>query len=139
MAGPPVSDAAGLSPGAPAPARRLLVVEDDPEIADLERNLLTLEGFAVDVAGDGSEALERLEATRYGGIILDAHLPGFDGYEVAQRIRGLPLNRDTPIVMVTASAEPDARQRGFDLGVVAFLAKPFPPATLRGLVANLAR
>jgi CheY-like chemotaxis protein len=120
-------------------ARRLLLVEDDPETADVERNILALEGFQIDVARDGQEALDRLAATRYHGIVLDAHLPGVDGYQVAARIRSLPLNRDTPIVMVTASGEPEARQRGFDLGIVAFLAKPFKPATLRSLVASLAR
>jgi len=124
---------------APAPARRLLVIEDDPETAEVERSILALEGFEIDVARDGAEAVARLAATRYDGIVLDAHLPGIDGYQVAARIRELPLHRHTPIVMVTASGEPDARQRGFDLGVVAFLAKPFKPATLRSLIATLAR
>jgi two-component system CheB/CheR fusion protein len=124
---------------APAPARRLLVIEDDPETAEVERSILALEGFEIDVARDGAEAVARLAATRYDGIVLDAHLPGIDGYQVAARIRELPRNRHTPIVMVTASGEPDARQRGFDLGVVAFLAKPFKPATLRSLIATLAR
>jgi hypothetical protein len=124
---------------APAPARRLLVIEDDPETAEVERSILALEGFEIDVARDGAEAVARLAATRYDGIVLDAHLPGIDGYQVAARIRELPRNRRTPIVMVTASGEPDARQRGFDLGVVAFLAKPFKPATLRSLIATLAR
>ena len=118
---------------------RILIVEDDPETAEVERTILTLEGFEVEIAGDGLAALERLAATRYHGILLDANLPGPDGYQIAKRVRSLPLNRVTPIVMVTASHEPDARQRGFDLGVVAFLAKPFQPATLRSLVANLAR
>jgi CheY-like chemotaxis protein len=120
-------------------SRRLLVVEDDPETAEVERSILAVEGFQIDVARDAEEALERLAATQYHGIVLDAHLPGVDGYQVAARIRALPLNRNTPIVMVTASGEPEARQRGFDAGVIAFLAKPFKPASLRSLVANLAR
>jgi CheY-like chemotaxis protein len=127
-----------VSPGND-PARRVLVVEDEPDIADVERNLLATEGFAVDIARDGAEALERLAVTRYHGIVLDAHLPGLDGYQVASRIRDLPLNRRTPIVMVTASLEPAARQRGFELGVVGFLTKPFQAAAFRTLVANLAR
>jgi CheY-like chemotaxis protein len=119
--------------------RRILVVEDEPEVADVERNILAMEGFAIDTARDGTEALERLAATRYHAIVLDAHLPGMDGYEVAARVRALALNRDTPIVMVTASQAPDARQRGFDLGIVGFVSKPFQPATFRALMANLAR
>jgi len=122
-----------------ATSRRILVVEDEPEIADVERNILTAEGFAVDIARDGVEALERLAATRYHGIVLDANLPGVDGYEVASRLRGLPLNRTTPIVMVTASLEPDARQRGFELGISGFIAKPFNPGTFRTLVSSLAQ
>jgi CheY-like chemotaxis protein len=120
-------------------SRRILVVEDELEVADIERSILALEGFTVDTARDGAEALERLAATRYHAIVLDAHLPGLDGYEVAARVRALPLNRDTPIVMVTASQAPDARQRGFDLGIVGFVSKPFQPATFRALMANLAR
>jgi CheY-like chemotaxis protein len=122
-----------------SPPRRILVVEDEPEIADVERSILVTEGFAVDIARDGAEALERLGAIRYQGIVLDAHLPRLDGYEVARRVRALPLNRATPIVMVTASPEPDARQRGFELGIVGFLPKPFKHATFRALMANLAR
>jgi len=122
-----------------AAARRILIVEDEPEIAEVERSILATEGFAVDIAGDGAEALERLAVTRYQGIVLDAHLPGLDGYQVASRIRALPLNRHTPIVMVTASPAPDARQRGFELGIVGFLPKPFKHATFRALMANLAR
>jgi CheY-like chemotaxis protein len=122
-----------------ADSRRILVVEDEPEIADIEQSILMTEGFAVDVARDGAEALERLAATRYDGIVLDAHLPGLDGYQVASRTRAMPLNRNTPIVMVTASMEPDARQRGFDLGIMGFLTKPFKAATFRALIANLAR
>jgi two-component system, OmpR family, response regulator ResD len=122
-----------------ATARRILVVEDELEIADVERNILTAEGFAVDIARDGVEALERLAATRYHGIVLDANLPGVDGYEVASRLRGLPLNRTTPIVMVTASLEPDARQRGFELGISGFIAKPFNPGTFRALISSLAQ
>jgi CheY-like chemotaxis protein len=119
--------------------RRILVVEDEPEVADIERSILAMEGFAIDTVGDGAAALERLAATRYHAIVLDAHLPGLDGYQVAARVRTLPLNRDTPIVMVTASQSPDARQRGFDLGIVGFVSKPFQPATFRALMANLAR
>jgi CheY-like chemotaxis protein len=122
-----------------APARRILVVEDEPDIADVERSILATEGFEVDIARDGAEALERLAATRYHGIVLDAHLPGLDGYQVASRVRALPLNQATPIVMVTASMEPDARQRGFQLGITGFIAKPFKPATFRALIANLAQ
>jgi two-component system response regulator ResD len=127
-----------VSQAAPA-VRRILVVEDEPEIAEVERSILATEGFTVDIARDGAEALERLAVTRYQGIVLDAHLPGVDGYQVASRIRFLPLNRGTPIVMVTASPEPDARQRGFDLGIVGFLPKPFQTATFRALMANLAQ
>ena len=122
-----------------APPRRILVVEDEPDIADVERSILTAEGFSVDIARDGVEALERLSATRYHGIVLDANLPELDGYQVASRLRALPLNRTTPIVMVTASLEPDARQRGFELGISGFIAKPFNPGTFRTLISSLAQ
>ena len=122
-----------------APARRILVVEDEPDIAEVERSILVTAGLVVDVARDGAEALERLATTRYQGIVLDAHLPGVDGYQVASRVRALPLNRTTPIVMVTASLEPDARQRGFQLGITGFIAKPFRAGAFRAFIASLAR
>jgi DNA-binding response OmpR family regulator len=114
-------------------------VEDELDVAEIERSILAMEGFAVDTARDGAEALELLAVTRYHAIILDANLPGLDGYQVAKGIRALPLNRDTPIVMVTGSKAPDARQGGFELGILGFVSKPFQPATFRALVANLAR
>jgi CheY-like chemotaxis protein len=120
-------------------SRRILFVEDDSDIADVERNILQTEGFEVDIARDGAEALERLAERRYHGIVLDAYLPGSDGYQVASRVCALPLNQATPIVMVTASVEPGARQRGFALGITGFIAKPFKPATFRALIANLAQ
>jgi CheY-like chemotaxis protein len=122
-----------------AAARRILVVEDEADVAEVERSILAAEGFAVDTARDGAEALARLAVTRYHAIVLDANLPGVDGFQVASRVRGLPLNRNTPIVMVTASQEPDVRQRGFELGILGFVTKPFKAATFRALLANLAR
>lgn len=65
-----------------APLCRVLVVEDDPETAEVERSILAMEGFEIDIARDGAEALDRLTATRYQGIVLDAHLPGTDGCQV---------------------------------------------------------
>jgi DNA-binding response OmpR family regulator len=114
------------------------VVEDDAEVAEVERSILVAEGFAVDMVHDGTGALEQLAAIRYHAIVLDANIPGVDGFQVASRVRALPLNSSTPIVMVTASLEPDVRQRGFDLGIMGFVTKPFKPAAFRALIANLA-
>jgi CheY-like chemotaxis protein len=82
----------------------LLVVDDDPVMRSLEARLLSQEGYAVEIAEDGPEALEKLTTTRYAGIVLDLGLPGMDGYEVARQTRQLGLNKETPIVLVTVAS-----------------------------------
>jgi CheY-like chemotaxis protein len=85
-----------------------LVVDDDPVMRRLEAGLLSQEGYAVEMAEDGPEALEKLKMTHYVGIILDLGVPGMDGYEVARQARRLELNKRTPIVLVTGSTEREA-------------------------------
>lgn len=120
-------------------AKKILVVEDEPEVVDLERAILRGAGYTVDVAQRGSEALEQLSTTAYEAVVLDLIMPGMDGYEIARRMRQLEMNRNTPVVMVTGSGEPDAMRRGFDVGAVVFLRKPFTAGALRSAVRSVVR
>ena len=102
---------------------RALVVEDQPKLASLIQRGLTEEGYAVDVAPDGPEALVRATATEYDVIVLDVMLPGYDGFEVCRRLREHTVQ--APVLMLTARDGVDDRIAGLDLGADDYLTKPF--------------
>lgn len=117
-------------------AMRLLVVEDDERMADMLKRGLSEQGHAVDVVGDGPEAVWMATENTYSAIVLDVMLPGFDGFEVCRRLRA--AERWSPIVMLTARTEIRDRVEGLDAGADDYLAKPFSfselSARLRALV-----
>src|SRR5262245_42853033 len=100
---------------------RVLIVEDDAKMAGLIRRGLEREGFAVDVAGDGEESLWKAEAVSYDAIVLDLMLPGIDGLEVCQRLRGAEVW--SPILMLTARDAVRDRVAGLDRGADDYLTK----------------
>jgi two-component system OmpR family response regulator len=102
---------------------RALVVEDQPKLASLIRRGLSEEGYAVDVAPDGPQALVRATATEYDVIVLDVMLPGLDGFEVCRRLREETVQ--APVLMLTARDGVDDRVSGLDLGADDYLTKPF--------------
>jgi CheY-like chemotaxis protein len=115
----------------PAGSLRLLVVEDEPHIRRILITLLEAQGFLVDVARDGTQALELLAgATLYDAILLDLLMPGAGGLEVLARIREMPARRSTPVIMLSAKGQDADRNRAFELGAVEFFTKPFSPKKL---------
>jgi two-component system response regulator CpxR len=110
---------------------RLLLVDDDEELATMLQEYLEPEGFAVEWAGDGPNALQRLDDAAFDLIILDVMMPGMNGFEVLRRIRA---ERDTPVLMLTARGDDVDRIVGLEIGADDYLAKPFNP---RELVARL--
>jgi two-component system, OmpR family, response regulator len=102
---------------------RALVVEDQPKLASLIRRGLAEEGYSVDLAPDGLEALVRAGATEYDVIVLDVMLPGIDGFEVVRRLRDQTVQ--SPVLLLTARDGPDDRVAGLDLGADDYLTKPF--------------
>jgi two-component system OmpR family response regulator len=110
----------------------VLVVEDDLRMAAAIRRGLRFEGLVVDVAGDGEEALRKVDATDYDAVVLDVLLPGVDGFETCRRLRadGVWL----PVLMLTARDSVEDRVRGLDGGADDYLTKPF---SLAELVARL--
>ena len=113
-------------------SRRVLVVEDDRDIANLVELHLAEEGLQVTLAHDGSEGLMKALSERYDLVILDLMLPGTDGIEICRRMRSRP--NYTPILMLTAkSAEPD-RVVGLEMGADDYLTKPF---SVRELLARV--
>ena len=106
---------------------KILIVEDDEEIAMLERDYLEIEGFQTEILSDGGAAEEAALTGAYDLILLDLMLPGRSGYEVCRRIRD---QVDVPILMVTARTESVDKIRGLGLGADDYIAKPFDPAEL---------
>jgi two-component system OmpR family response regulator/two-component system alkaline phosphatase synthesis response regulator PhoP len=110
-----------------------MVVEDEPNIRELVCLHLGLEGFACDPLADGREALARAEAERYDLIVLDVMIPGLDGLAVCRAVRNGRVNRDVPILMLTARREESDKVVGLESGADDYLTKPFG---VRELVAR---
>lgn len=106
---------------------KILIIEDEVAIADLERDYLELSEFEVDVEHDGTKGLERALEGDYDLYILDLMLPGVDGFEICERIRE---TKNTPILMVSARKEDIDKIRGLGLGADDYITKPFSPSEL---------
>ena len=121
---------------------RVLVVDDDESVRRLIRLNLELEGFEVELAGDGRECLTRVRTNPPDVITLDLAMPALDGLSAAARLREAEHSRHIPLVLITAAATPRDRLRADELGIDAVVAKPFVPAELiaaiRGVVGTTA-
>ena len=115
---------------------RILVVDDDQVIQQLLKVNLELEGYAVEVASDGEEALVLFDQFRPDLVLLDIMMPKLDGWEVARRLAGT-AGGPVPIVLLSARAQESDVQKGNDLGVAAYVTKPFDPIQLLHLVAGI--
>ena len=115
---------------------RVLVVEDDNEIADVLRRSLRIEGYDVHVAGDGREALDDASVFEPDAVVLDLGLPGMDGIDVSKQLRA---DGDVPILMLTARDSLDDRVEGLDSGADDYLVKPFERAELLARIRALLR
>ena len=116
---------------------RLLLVEDEAQIADFIRQGLSEQGYAVDLASDGEEAIDWTEVAEFDVIILDVMLPGKDGIEVCRTLRN--GGKATPILMLTARDTVEDRVLGLDSGADDYLVKPFAFAELLARIRALTR
>jgi DNA-binding response OmpR family regulator len=119
--------------------RRVLVVEDDPDIVELVTLYLARDGWSVDAAADGRAALQRLRGGGYELVVLDLQLPGLDGLSVCSEIRRDPATRGLPVVVITARGDEADRIVGLELGADDYLVKPFSPRELVARVRALFR
>ena len=113
---------------------RVLLVDDDPAIVRLLELNFRFEGFEVETASRGEEALQKASAVRPDAIVLDVMMPGVDGWEVVERLRDDPALAETPVVFLSARAKDEDRTRGYALGVVDYVTKPFDVAELVDVV-----
>jgi two-component system, OmpR family, response regulator len=116
---------------------RLLVVEDERDLAQTLRRALEEEEFAVDVAEDGEDALFKIREMPYDAVILDLMLPGLDGWTLLQTIRAAGIR--TPVLVLTARDMIDDRVRGLNLGADDYLTKPFALAELIARIRAMIR
>ncbi len=116
---------------------RVLVVDDDPVIVRLLEVNLRLDGYDVETASRGEQALERATETEPDLVLLDVMMPGLDGWETCRRLRELPAFAQTPVVFLSARTQDDDRSKGLSLGPVAYLTKPFDPVRLMELVRRM--
>ena len=112
-------------------AARILLIEDDPRLAEMVSEYLGQAGFGVSAAGTGNEGLARLEREPFDALVLDLTLPDIDGLEVCRRLRA---RADTPVLMLTARGDAMDRVVGLEIGADDYLPKPFEP---RELLARL--
>lgn len=116
---------------------RILIIEDEEAIADLEKDYLELSGFEVEIACQGGEGLKRALEEDFDLVILDLMLPKIDGFEICRQIRD---KKNTPIIMVSAKKDDIDKIRGLGLGADDYMTKPFSPSELVARVkAHLAR
>ena len=106
---------------------RILIIEDDVSISELERDYLELSGYSVAMEADGAKGLKRAKEEFFDLIILDIMLPSIDGYEICRQIR---MAKDIPIIMVSARKEDIDKIRGLGLGADDYVTKPFGPGEL---------
>jgi DNA-binding response OmpR family regulator len=107
--------------------KKILIIEDEPSIAELQKDYLEINGFDVDIECSGKKGLQQALQTPYDLLILDVMLPELDGFEICKRVRD---QKNLPILMVTAKKEDIDKIRGLGLGADDYIVKPFSPSEL---------
>jgi two-component system, NtrC family, sensor kinase len=112
----------------------ILIVDDNAKNVQVLGAILSQEGYLINVARSGAQALEMVSKSPPGLILLDVMMPGIDGYETCQRLKENPELKDTPIIFLTARAEKEAAVKGFEVGGVDYVTKPFDSEELMARV-----
>ncbi len=118
---------------------RVLLAEDEPLIAQMTVDMLTMLPLEVTMAQDGHEALRQAQAIQPDLILLDAMMPGLDGFEVAEALKADPATQDIPIIFITARSRDEDKVRGLELGADDYLIKPIKREELLARVRNILR
>jgi len=131
--------AAGRTASAAQTAFRVLVVDDDPDMAGFLARLLVKQGLQADIVLDGYAALKQIAASPPDMVLLDVQMPGPDGFEICKRLKGSDATALLPVVLVTALEDHDSRVRGIEAGADDFLSKPVRREELIARVQTLRR
>ncbi|MCP4297520.1 MAG: response regulator, partial [Proteobacteria bacterium] len=103
----------------------VLVVDDEPKNIQLLGSILSSEGFQVEYATNGADAIEWCETEHFDAILLDIMMPDMNGFEVCQRLKASPQTEQIPVIFLTAKADPASIIEGFEIGAMDFITKPF--------------
>ena len=118
-------------------AKRILVVDDDENILNLEKAILEQKGFEVTVASGGAEALRLLTDGAFDLVLLDVMMPEVDGFTVCRRIKEDQRLRDLPVIFLTAKGGGEALAEGFESGAIMYINKPFTANKLLTIVNTM--
>ncbi len=116
---------------------RILCIEDDAETRVLLKRALEVQGMQVDAVWEGEKGLAAAKSGRFDCVLLDIMMPGLDGFGVLAELRQDPLTRDVPVVVVTARADAESRERAMSLGANEYVIKPFSFERLRHIIQHL--
>lgn len=120
-------------------AKHVMLVEDEPNIIEAIRFILTRDGWRVDTHSDGQTAIDAIGAAQPDLVILDVMLPGRSGYEILQDLRDRPATETLPVLMLTARGQTKDRETAERIGASRFMTKPFSNAEMLEAVRDLAR
>ena len=123
----------------PASAPVIMVVDDSITVRKITSRLLEREGYRVITARDGVDALEQLKKERPAVMLIDIEMPRMDGFDLTRNVRGDPRTMEIPIIVISSRTAPKHRSRASELGVNAYLGKPYEEAELLQQIAALAR
>ncbi len=118
---------------------KILLADDDPESLKALKEVLEAENYNVVEASDGFTALEEVRSQRPDLVLLDLMLPGIGGFEFCRQLKGDPLCRHVPVMMLSSKDEPDVRIEGFETGAEDFLPKPVNPMELKARIRMILR
>jgi len=119
--------------------KKILVVDDEPDIVELVTYNLKKEGFEVSSAFDGEDALAKIRKGKFDFVILDLMLPGIQGMEICRIMRSDPLTKNIPIIMLTAKGEEVDKILGLEMGADDYMTKPFSPRELLARIKTIFR
>ncbi|MGA2631999.1 MAG: response regulator [Terriglobia bacterium] len=115
-------------------ALKILVVDDEPAVLGVLKDLMEPAGFVVSAFADSREAAVRVEKEKFDAVFVDVRMPGMDGFELTRRVRASRSNSKVPIVMLTGHDDVETTRKGFQAGITFFLGKPITVEKLRGLL-----
>lgn len=118
-------------------SKKVLAVDDDVDVCELVKVNLEKEGYGVDVANFGGEALEKLKTLSYDLLILDLNMPAVDGWEVLKKVKEDEKTKELPVIILTGKTEEKDMLKGYEHGAETYLVKPFDPQTLLAVVKDL--
>lgn len=117
-------------------SKKILIVDDDELILIALGELLRPQGYEVHTSARPAQALERLEKERFDLLVLDVIMPEMDGFELCRRIREKEIQKETPIIFLTAKSRDEDREKGLEAGANLFLSKPISPDRLLALISQ---